>query len=1017
MSPSAYKEEAFEDAVEAHLLENGWLKGDPAAYDRERAIDSTEFFAFINATQAEAWQQLVGRAGGDEDRTREQVLSRLVEVLNSRGTIRVLRDGFTDRGVKLDVAYFQDAKGLTPALAQRYAANRCTVTRQLPYSPKHHNTLDLALFVNGLPVATAELKNALSGQSVADAKKQYRDDRDPKDLMLSSRAIVHFAVDTDLVFITTKLAKSATRFLPFNRGADGGSGNPEHPSGRRSAYLWEEVWQRDAWLDILQRFVHFEAGTGQGRRATAGTVIFPRYHQWDAVRKLRDDAAGHGAGKTYLIEHSAGSGKSNTIAWLAHQLSTLHDGDHNKVFHKAIVITDRVILDRQLQATISQLDHTPGVVAAIDKHSTQLAQALTSPEAQVVVTTLQKFPFVLDQVEALQDKTWAIVVDEAHSSQTGETANALKSALGAGVSAAVTTAPPPADELDAAEAAEQAEADANDPEELLARAVETRGRQPNLSWFAFTATPKQKTLELFGTHRPATNEYHPFHLYSMRQAVEEGFILDVLANYVTYSTYWKLASRVAEDPDVDKAKAARAMARYVSLHPSNLAQKAEVIVEHYRRVTAKKIGGKAKAMVVTRSRLHAVRYKQAIDAYVESKGYGAEVKTLVAFSGQVKDGGMEYTEPQLNDGVPEAQLPETFGWVPTGGPEDDGRDFFGLLVVAEKYQTGYDQPLLHSMYVDKKLEGVKAVQTLSRLNRTRPGKDDTFVLDFANDSERIQESFKPFFEATIAEPTDPNLLYNAQEAVEDFHVVAAADVDAFVAAFLSSGGQADGRDVHASLYQHLDPAKVRFQQLDAEERPEFRSALERFVRLYAFLAQVVAFGDESLEKLYIYSRFLALRLPSEQEPGLDLSDEVALTHLRTQLQGTHNLSLTEGGEVLPGFGGDASGPHVDPTFAPLSTIIDQLNERFGTEFSQSDQLYFDQLEEALVEDEELQVQAEANSLENFKFGFTKSFEDNIVDRRDANEALFQRLAEDPEFSGLVQTYLLHKVYGRLKDAA
>jgi type I restriction enzyme R subunit len=567
VSTAAYKEQAFEDAVEDYLLSHQWLRGSKSSYDARLAIDPSELFAFIEGSQPETWEQLVDRAGGDPAKARAQVTSRLVEELDSRGTIRLLRDGLRLRGVVLSLAYFQDAKGLTPDIAQRYAVNRCTVTRQLKYSPDHDNTLDLTLFVNGLPVATAELKNALSGQTVADAKKQYRQDRDPKDVLLSKRAVVHFAVDTDVVFLTTKLAKGDTQFLPFNRGAeDGGAGNPPDPSGRRSAYLWEEVWQRDAWLDILQRFVHVEAAGRPGKRPTTGDIIFPRYHQWDAVRKLRSHAAAHGSGQSYLIEHSAGSGKSNTIAWLSHQLSTLHDPEHNKVFHKVIVITDRVVLDRQLQGTISQFDHTPGVVATIDQHSSQLAKALMSREAQVVVTTLQKFPFVLDQVRALHTNSWAIIVDEAHSSQSGETAHALKVALGAGTNAdgrpAASTAP---DDLDAAEEAQAAEEEANDPEELLARAVETRGRQPNLSWFAFTATPKQKTLELFGTLDPAVNAYRPFHLYSMRQAIQEGFIIDVLANYATYKTYWKLASRAAEDPDVDKAKAARAAARFVSL--------------------------------------------------------------------------------------------------------------------------------------------------------------------------------------------------------------------------------------------------------------------------------------------------------------------------------------------------------------------------------------------------------------------------------------------------------------------
>jgi type I restriction enzyme R subunit len=438
----------------------------------------------------------------------------------------------------------------------------------------------------------------------------------------------------------------------------------------------------------------------------------------------------------------------------------------------------------------------------------------------------------------------------------------------------------------------------------------------------------------------------------------------------------------------------------VSLHPHNLAQKAEVIVEHFRRATATKIGGQAKAMVVTRSRLHAVRYKQAVDALIAEKGY--VMRTLVAFSGTVVDGGVDYTESQLN-GFPESQLPERFA-----------SDDYALLIVAEKYQTGYDQPLLHTMYVDKKLEGVKAVQTLSRLNRIHAGKDDTFVLDFANEPDDIQRAFKPFFEATIAEPTNPNLVYNAQTALEAFGVVAARDVDAFAVAFLEAGG---GHDIHASLYRHLDPGRARFLELDSDQREEFRSALTRFLRVYAFLAQIVPYGDPELEKLYLYGRFLSLRLPREAERGLDLSDDVVLTHLRTQFKSDRDLSLGEGDGKLPGFTGDATGPQHDPDAVRLSEIIEQLNERFGTNFAKADQLYFDQLEEEMADDEHLQEQAQANTLANFKFGFDRRFEDKVVERREANEDLFNRILEDKDFGDAVRDYLLRKVYERLQDAA
>ena len=662
--------------------------------------------------------------------------------------IDVLRRGVTDLGVKIALAYFRPQHGLTPTLEQLYAANRCSVTRQLRYAPGHDAELDLALFVNGLPVATVELKNQLTSQTVEHAKKQYREDRSPRDLMLSGkRAVAHFAVDPALVFMTTRLQGASTRFLPFNKGTpDGGAGNPPSLDGHRTAYLWQEVWQRDNWLDLLHRFIHVEPGTGRG---PTGAVIFPRYHQWDAVRRLVGDAGANGPGRSYLVQHSAGSGKSNTIAWAAHQLSNAHDPQDRRVFDKVVVITDRVVLDRQLQDTIFQFDHKPGVVEKIDRNSAQLAAALTGGSAQVIITTLQKFPVVLKAGTALKAGRYAVIVDEAHSSQTGEAAKDLKQVLGASTD----------EQLQAAEAQDAASEATGDPQdELIAVALAARGRQDNLSFFAFTATPKARTLELFGTKR-ADDTYGPFHLYSMKQAIEEGFILDVLKGYATYGSYWKIAAAAAEDPDVDKAKAAAQLARFVSLHPTNLAQKAEVIVEHFRTHTRRKIGGRAKAMVVTRSRLHAVRYKRAIDAYLDEKGYD-DVRTLVAFSGTVTDDGVDYSEPQMNGGLAETALPTEFAG-----------DEYQLLIVAEKYQTGFDQPLLHTMYVDKKLEGVRAVQTLSRMNRIHPGKTDTFVLDFANDTEQIQDAFGPFFEATIAEPTDPNLLYNAAARLDAFGVI------------------------------------------------------------------------------------------------------------------------------------------------------------------------------------------------------------------------------------------------------
>ena len=655
----------------------------------------------------------------------------------------MIRHGFKCFGKKLRVAFFAPASGMNPETERRYKANRLTVTRQLQYSPNHTNSLDLTLSLNGLPVATAELKNPLSGQRVKNAIRQYQQDRDPRDKIFEfkRRALVHFAVDPDEVYMTTRLARERTFFLPFNKGRDVGAGNPDNPDGYKTAYLWEEVWEREAWLDILSRFLHLEVKEEKknGKKTTRETMIFPRYHQWDSVRKMEADARQAGAGKNYLIQHSAGSDKSNSIGWLAHRLASLHDAKDEKIFHCVVVITDRLVLDKQLQDTIYQFEHKQGVVEKIEQDSNQLAKALKEG-VPIVITTLQKFPFVTEKVGELPARNYAVIVDEAHSSQSGESAAELKGVL--------------AGQAIREQAQQEAEEQGlPDYEEEVLRTMAKRGRQPNLSFFGFTATPKYKTLEVFGERGP-DGKPRPFHLYSMRQAIDEGFILDVLDHYTTYKTYYKLIKSIEDDPKVEKRKAALALARFMSLHPYNISQKTEVMVEHFRTFTRHKIGGRAKAMVVTRSRLHAVRYKQEFDKYIRGKGY-TDVRALVAFSGEVQDPDIptvRYTEVGMNEGIREKQLPDEFD-----------TDKYHVLIVAEKYQTGFDQPLLHTMYVDKRLAGIQAVQTLSRLNRTCSGKEDTFVLDLVNEREEIQEAFQPYYEHTIpGDEVDPHKLYELQ---------------------------------------------------------------------------------------------------------------------------------------------------------------------------------------------------------------------------------------------------------------
>jgi type I restriction enzyme, R subunit len=1001
---SSVSEKLLEDEITAHLVAVGGYRAckvgtDPQVrqyFDAQMGFDTAELFAFIEVTQGAEWAKLVRAHGGEEDRARQRFAQRLAQQIDERGTVDVLRHGVRDQNVEIRLSYRKPAFDVAPELVAHYDANRLTVTRQLPFDSESSKTLDLCLFVNGIPVATAELKNHLTGQNIEHAIEQYRRDRDPRIVTLGRRALVHFAVDPDAVAMTTRLEGKSTRFLPFNLGDNLGKGNPPNPGGHKTSYLWERVWARDAWLDILHRFIHVDMpdkGTMAARRARA-VVIFPRFHQWDTVLKLEADARANGAGHSYLIQHSAGSGKSNTIAWVAHRLSTLHGADDRKVFDKVVVITDRVILDRQLQDTIYQFEHARGLVVKIDKDSAQLAGALAGEQARIIITTLQKFPFVLDKIGSLPARSYAVVIDEAHSSQSGEAAKDLRLALGAGEEQELTVAE--------AEDAGLLAAAVDPVEEAVARSVGARsGRHPNLSYFAFTATPKGRTLEMFGQLNPETNLHEPFHLYSMRQAIEEGFIMDVLASYTTYQTFWKIEKATLQDPEYDARKARRAIARFVSLHPYHLAQKAEIIVEHFRSHTAKEMGGLAKAMVVTSSRLHAVRYKQNLDTYVKAKGY-AEIRTLVAFSGKIDDGsGAPLTEANMN-GFPESRTAEEFDT-----PE------YGVLIVAEKFQTGFDQPLLHTMYVDKVLIGLAAVQTLSRLNRIHPLKENTFVLDFRNDTEHIIEAFEQFHGCTVAPPTDPNILWDTRRRLDDFDVLRAEEVDAAIPALLGASASDEKRS--AETYAALGPAKARYEQMKDEQRLEFRDALTRFVRTYSFVSQIAAFTDPALERDYVYCRALSSYLrDTGTVERLDLGAEVELTHLRHQMTFTGTLSLSaEVGEVRSFFG-EGKGGQEELDLEHLSSIIEVLNDRFGMDLTDVDKLLLDQFEESWVADGELADQAQNNSLDNFRLVFDKKFLQTIITRVDANDEIFKKILDDEDFRATLGEFYLRKIYDRLQ---
>jgi type I restriction enzyme R subunit len=991
---NVHREIAFEDAVERAMLASGWLPGQAANYRREFGLATAELFTFVGATRIDQWERLVEFEGGDPDTAQRKFTERLGREIDTRGALDVLRHGVKDRGVLIRLAYFRPAHTLADDALVQFAQNRLTVTRQLRYSTKTPDkSLDLVLFINGVPVATAELKNPLTQQTVEHAKEQYRRDRDPRELLFARRALVHFAVDPELVFITTRLAGKQTRFLPFNIGSqgpgvDGGAGNPPAKAvGYRTSYLWEQVWHPEAWLDIIRRFLHVEKTNG-GRR-NEQNMIFPRFHQWHAVRALTEHAAANGSGHNYLVQHSAGSGKSNTIAWLAHRLSNLHSATNEPVFDKVIVITDRSVLDDQLQETIYQFEHRAGVVRKISEKSEgskseQVSEALAGETTKILIVTLQMFPHVLDKVSGLRRKRFAIIVDEAHSSQSGESSAALKKVL----------LKLGSDDID------------EDGDPLTASAL-ARGRHETLSSFTFTATPKSKTLQLFGTPHPVTGNLRPFHVYSMRQAIDEGFILDVLSKYVTYKTYWRLSNANADDREVDQRKASAQLARFAVLSPASLQQRAEIIMDHFHDHVRSKLQGRAKAMVVTSSRDHAVRLYRKLVAYGGMRGYDG-CGVLVAFSGELEvEGNPEHkvTEAGIN-GFGEAELPKRFAYTRADDPHADvnPKPEYRILVVADKYQTGFDQPLLTTMYVDKKLQNVAAVQTLSRLNRTRPPKsqNDLLVLDLANEAEEICEAFKPFYETTITEPTDPNLLYTAQRVVMDFALLVESEMESFAAAYLAAESaartEAQWQRAHADLYRFTDPARDRFAHLmvnDPEAAEECRSALHDYVRKYGFLSQVVAYHDRELERLYVYGRHLLTRLPRREDPGVDLG-QVDLTHLRIARTGEHDVSLTpEGEQVLPGFTGDGGGRRNEPEQVSLSELIADLNEKFGVNLSDDDLVGGSA--RAAMDEPRVKAAAFANNEEDFGHVFDKVFEDKLIERIEDNTKVLQKFTDDDTF--------------------
>lgn len=1000
-----YDEQAFEAYIES-ALQPGWTTVANAAFDPDNALFPEAALSFIQRSQPELWKELEEVNG---DLLSDQIIKTLIKERLSKGTLYILRHGFKFQGKVLRLAYYRPAHSLSREAEALYRCNSFQVCRQVSYHPEQQQTIDLVLAVNGIPVVTMELKNVSTGQSVQDAIRQYREDREPSTPLLSfkSGALVHFAVDTDEVYMTTHLQKHKTFFLPFNKGShpqsvECGRGNPVNEAGPRTAYLWDEVLQPDSLLEIISSFIFVENEGKKGER-----IIFPRYHQLDVVRKLLAQVKSDLAGTNYLIQHSAGSGKTNSISWLAHRLANLHNADDELIFDCVVVITDRLVLDRQLQDAIYQMEHARGVVAPIKEGSRQLAKALVDG-TKIVITTLQKFPFVLkgllriagakdvdmpSDIALLRSKSWqakianrkyAIIVDEAHSSQTGEAARGMKQILG--------------------DKAAQTE-DVEDWQDGLNQVMESRGKQPNLSFFAFTATPKGKTLELFGTKGRA------FHNYSMRQAIEEGFILDVLQRYTTYKTYFKFIKKTEADPSMPAGKAAKKLCKFMRLHPRNVSQKTEVIIEHFRSCVKPLLGGKAKAMVVTDSRLQAVRYMLSFQKYLREHHYN-DVHPLVAFSGTVIDPDTqeEFTEPGMNidykTGKPisETQLKDRFA------SED-----YHILLVANKYQTGYDQPLLCAMYVDKRLDGVQAVQTLSRLNRIYPGKEAPFVLDFVNKADSILEAFKPYYTITELEAeSDPARLEILKHELNQAQIYDWQDVEAFAKVFYKPVVK-QRRGDFASLQKHLQTAVERYQNLeDEEDKDKFYNRLKAYVKLYGFVTQLIRYTDVEQEMLYSFGRFLLPHIRPDDGREAFPEKDVELQYYRLQKVMAGAIDLSEGDEVKVKSPTDTGTRRAKDVERPLSEIIEVLNERFGTDFTEADRLFFEQIRETALQDEGVIKTAAANPLDKFKLGIQQTIKDLMMKRLKGNDKIVSRYMDDEKFQDVVFNALAESLFKELR---
>ena len=1031
----AENEKQFEANIEEYLISpvGGFVKGTDAEYDPTMALDIHTLVAFVKATQPVTWQRFEKQCGSDPYRKFYKCFE---DAVQADGMLSVLRHGFKHRGMDFRICYFKPESTLNQVAVRHYGQNICQCIRQWRYSAQYHNSVDMMLAVNGIPVIAIELKNQLTGQSVDNAKLQWQYDRDPREpaFRFNHRVLAFFAVDLYEAWMTTELKGQDTYFLPFNQGSngpgnDGGAGNPQaEGEDYVTSYIWKTALCKDSLLDIIQKFISLEVrkekkkdANGTERTVTKKRLIFPRYHQLDVVRKLIANVRENGSGRNYLIQHSAGSGKSNSIAWTAYRLASLHDAANEPIFTSVVIVTDRRNLDAQLQETVTGFDHTLGTVEAIDakKASIDLCAALVNGK-RIIVTTLQKFTEVekilfdtldknannyerkkeLREQYDITGKRFAIIVDEAHSSQNGESAMNLKVAL--------------ADTSDAlkeyAELEGKSEEDFDADEDRKLRELISHGRHENLSFFAFTATPKAQTLEIFGDEYE-DGSFHPFHIYSMRQAIEEGFILDVLQHYMTYKTCYQIAKNIPDNPEVPQSKAMKMIKKYEELHPYNIQQKSAIIVETFRGITKNKIKGKGKMMVVTSSRLAAVRYYHEIKRYLEANGY-YDIEILAAFSGSIKDpddpSEKEWTESNINvdskgRSVSESQTKQVF--------HDEGN----ILIVAEKYQTGFDEPLLHTMIVDKKLRGVKAVQTLSRLNRTHPDKRDTLIIDFVNTKDDILNAFQPFYQETfLAEEINTDLIYKTQKMLREFHVYDDDDIKKVTAIYFDENKRKANK-TQAAITNALLPVQKKYNGLNQEQRYQFRKTCRTFVKWYSYISQITRMFDKDLHDEYIFCSYLAKIVPPDPSIPFDLGNKVKLEYY--SLEKTFEGSILMEKDMAGEYGAAKMKKQVKmaETLSPLEQVIQKINEQFAGDFTEGDRVVLATLHEKLKDNKKLQKSAQTDGRQIFEKNiFPQLFDDAAQEAYLESMETYTGMFEDAGKYRAIMTALARVMFEELR---